>query len=110
MCPLRLDCPPDGAFLFTEENKVMAFLPCTQCGQRFNGEAQNLYVQHYDGDQAESYRLMCCTPCAEDLLEPIRKSGLWRDDDGAWNYSDGTGEPRWQSRQRGGPPRRSGRR
>lgn len=88
----------------------MAISPCTQCGQRFNGEAQNLYVQHYDGDECEAYRIMACGPCADDLLGPIRRSALWRDDDGAWNYPDGTDEPRWRSRPQGRPSRRLGRR
>lgn len=88
----------------------MALMPCTQCGQRFNGEAQNLYLQHYDGDDTEAYRILACTPCLEDLLEPIRRTALWRDDDGAWNYPDGSGEAKWRSAPRGGPPRRSKRR
>jgi hypothetical protein len=88
----------------------MAITPCTQCGQRFNGEAQNLYVQHYEGDNSESYRIIACGPCAEDLLEPIRRTGLWRDDDDAWNYSDGTGEAKWRSGRRGGPSGRARRR
>lgn len=84
----------------------MAIMPCTQCGQRFNGEAQNLYLQHYEGDRAEHYRIQACQPCVDDLLDPVRKTALWRDDDGAWNYPDGTGDPKWLSERRGSPPRR----
>lgn len=88
----------------------MAIDPCTQCGQRFNGEARNLYIQHFIGEDGESYRIRSCPPCADDLLEPIRQTALWRDDDGAWNYPDGTGQPKWRSVPRGRPPGRSARR
>lgn len=88
----------------------MAINPCTQCGQRFNGEAQNLYIQHYDGDDVEAYRIIACPACADDLLEPIRRTALWRDDDGAWNYADGTGVAKWRSQPRERPSRRSTRR
>lgn len=85
----------------------MAIYPCQGCGQRFKGEAENLYVQHFKADQVESYRLLLCEPCVDDRLEEARSKGLYRDGDGEWAFVEDNTEPKWQSAPRG---RLSGRR
>lgn len=84
----------------------MAIYPCMGCGQRFKGEAENVYVQHFHLDQVESYRLLLCEPCVDDRLEEARKVGLYRDEDGEWAFAEEDTSPKWQSAPRGGPSRR----
>lgn len=85
----------------------MAIYPCMQCGNRFRGEAQNVYVQHFVADQVESYRFLFCDPCTDDFLADAREKALYRDKDGEWAFAEGVVEPKWQPAPRG---RLSGRR
>lgn len=62
----------------------MAVWPCLRCAQRFNGEAENLYLSHYVGDLRESFRFVVCPECCEALLDEWRQQGLWRDGDDQW--------------------------
>jgi len=69
----------------------MAWTPCCLCDQRFGGEALNLYLSIYFGDEREPYRFVVCQPCAEHLLEAWREKALRRGADGEWNFvSPGT--------------------
>lgn len=79
----------------------MAVYPCTNCGQRFMGAAENVYLQHFSGDQVESYRVLICGPCCDDMLQLYRERALFRDSDGEWNFAEGNVEPKWQSAPRG---------
>ena len=62
----------------------MAWTPCLKCGQRFKGEAHNVYVTHPLGDQVERYRFVVCEPCADEELQAARSAALFLDDDGDW--------------------------
>lgn len=73
----------------------MALMPCSSCGNRFKGEARNIYLQHFIKDQVESYRHFACSPCAEDILGPFRRQALYRTDDGDWELNDGDEGPKW---------------
>lgn len=67
----------------------MGWMPCLACDQRFKGEAGNLYLQLYVGDQVEAYRFVVCEGCVEELVVMWRSRALWRDADGEWQMADG---------------------
>lgn len=81
----------------------MSMLPCTNCGSRFKGEAQNVYVQHYVKDEVESYRHYLCPDCCEDLMAPVRRQAYFRNADGEWEIPDGQGTPNMLPAPRTGP-------
>lgn len=84
----------------------MAWTPCLSCGQRFKGEAENVYVTHPLGDQVERYRWVVCPSCADAVLLAARKTALYRDGDGDWCLPDpdDAGTPRYEaSEPREGP-------
>lgn len=64
----------------------MAWVPCCRCDERFVGEAQNLYLSVYYGDERESYRYVVCAPCADTILEEWRSKALQRDATGEWGF------------------------
>lgn len=71
----------------------MAWMPCLRCGQRFHGEAENVYLTRYVGDERESYRFVCCVDCLDALMSEWRSNALYRDEDGDWVYHDPTDAP-----------------
>lgn len=92
----------------------MAIYPCLRDQQRFQGEAMNLYLTVYFGDERESYRFVVCPSCAEQLAEEWRENALRRGEDDDWQLPQpgtppvrlqATGEP-----QERAPRRRNGRR
>ena len=83
----------------------MALMPCMECGQRFKGDAENVYAQHYSGDQVESYRLVLCDRCTEERMRVFRAMGLHRDADGEWVYGEDDDLPKWQPQPQGGSRR-----
>jgi hypothetical protein len=87
----------------------MAWMPCLNCGSRFEGEAQNVYVTYYLGDERESYRFVVCVECVDELLAAWRTRALYRTLDGDWELPElsdapvpkrGPSEPRETLRQR----------
>lgn len=62
----------------------MAYFPCMVHGSRFSGNAQNVYLTVLNGKFKESYRLIVCPVCVDDLVNPWVSQALWRDDEGDW--------------------------
>lgn len=83
----------------------MAIWPCMRCGQRFSGEAQNVYATWYDGDERESYRFVVDALCLAELLEEWRRAALQKDELEGWVYSEPGATPR-RLGARPAPPRR----
>ena len=84
----------------------MALMPCTNCGGRFKGEAENVYLQHFVGDQVESYRAVVCPDCVSELLSTWREHGLYRAETGDWEFPDGDTQPKMTPAPRQGQLRR----
>lgn len=81
----------------------MSLLPCSSCGNRFKGEAQNVYVQHYFKDEVESYRHCLCEPCVDEVMAEVRRTAYYRTEDGDWEIGDGDGSAKWLPAPRTGP-------
>ena len=71
----------------------MAWMPCLRCKERFDGEALNLYLTAYFGDERESYRYVVCPQCLEVLVAEWRESALFRAEDGEWQLSQPGKQP-----------------
>lgn len=71
----------------------MAWAPCLRCDQRFSGEAQNLYLTWFQGDEREAYRFVVCPECADVVVLEWRQRALYKDLDGSWSWHDPSDEP-----------------
>jgi DNA-directed RNA polymerase subunit RPC12/RpoP len=83
----------------------MAWVPCMKCGERFTGEANNVYLQWFVQQDIESYRFVVCTPCLSDIMQPWRAGALWRNPNGEWEQLDGEVQPDTRLVASGGPRR-----
>lgn len=87
----------------------MSWQPCLRCEQRFPGEALNVYLSVFAGEEREAYRFVVCPECFELLVAEWRQRALYRNDQGDWTYHDPdeAAGPRYSQAQ---PPERPGRR
>lgn len=53
---------------------------------RFDGDAENLYLARYIGNQRERYRFVVCGSCCTEILLPWRSRALFRRADGGWAW------------------------
>ena len=54
------------------------------CDQRFQGEAQNVYLSFFSGDYAAKLRYVVCPACLDGLAEAWLGRALHRDAQGRW--------------------------
>lgn len=91
----------------------MGISPCLRCDLRFIGEAKNVYLTSFLGEEREAYRFVVCSPCCDELLVEWRNRALYRDDDGEWAWHEPStdGQPRTgpSEPQQGPSERRPGR-
>lgn len=62
----------------------MAIYPCMRDGERFAGEARNVYLTLYRGDRSLKLRLVVCPSCEDELAAEWVARSLFRDQDGSW--------------------------
>jgi len=53
-------------------------------GQRFNGDARNIYLSFFSGDLNAKFRFVVCDTCVEALTEEWLGRALHRDAQGRW--------------------------
>lgn len=89
----------------------MATYPCMQCGQRFAGDAFNVYLQTYEGSSRSSLRKIVCGTCRDLLTLEWCKNALFRNAAGDWEdvapdgrledtYVDSGGPSGWPTSRR----------
>jgi hypothetical protein len=66
----------------------MARNPCYRCDQRFEGEAQNVYLTYYRGDDNVKFRHLVCAACVLALSDEWCGRALHRDVQGRWTDPD----------------------
>lgn len=62
----------------------MAAYPCHRCDQRFEGEAHNVYLTMFEGDEKASFRFVICSGCRDELGEEWVRRALHRTANGDW--------------------------
>jgi hypothetical protein len=62
----------------------MPAYPCLRCAHPFVGEARNVYLTVYRGDERAAFRYIVCPACEEALIEDWLTRALHRSADGDW--------------------------
>lgn len=62
----------------------MAIWPCQLCSQRYTGDARNLYLTYYVGDESAKMRFVICPSCVEEVIGSWLGKALHRSEDGSW--------------------------
>ena len=59
-----------------------------RCGERFNGEAKNLYLTQFERNRSLKLRYVICPECVTALTSEWEKLSLYRDAFGQWNSQE----------------------
>lgn len=81
-------CRGHGPPEFTTRELVersMARTPCFRCDQPFAGDAHNVYLSYFDGDESAKMRYVCCKGCVEDMFGEWLGRALHRGPDNRWH-------------------------
>lgn len=67
----------------------MAYDPCGNCEERYEGPSRLTYVTWYVEDDKHAYRWALCPKCGDELRTRVGLTGMLRGQDGRWAYKPG---------------------